>query len=619
MNWKSTVAFVVVLALLVGYYVFTIKKEEKQQEADEAAKKIYQIDQNDIVELRIAGKDEEAIVCKKSEDEWTIEAPIKVEANSTAIDGVAKDLADAESQRTVDEEAKDLKPYGLDEPSLTISALKQNEEKPSVLLVGNENPTKTGYYVSREGENTVLLVSSYTKGTLDKKLSDLREKTIIKMEQDDVKALDVALDDESASMEKDSEDNWKLAEPVKATADKEKVNKIITELRNAKVKEFIEEEPADLSEYGLDEPKAMVTVYIGEDKARKTILFGDADDDENGVYAKRETAKNVVLLPKTVFDAIPEDLDELRNKSLLLASTGDVVKVEHRCRSGAFLVEKDEQGTWYLKKPVDEKADSLTISGIFSTLKDMKAGKFLTEEKDEFGLDNPQVKTSLWVKDAEEPVAVVIGAENPDTHVLYAKTSEGNVVTIGKDTLDDLNKTLFEFRDKVLVSFDKADAEKISVTYGDEVVELARDGEEWKAEQPEGLKLSSQGVVDQLIWAINYLKMEKIVSGKVPENVTEYGLDNPAASFTVSLKGERTLGPFKIGYESEDAEKPDTVFATLEQRPGLYLVGKDVLNDIQNRLGDITGKELPEDIAKKPRGTDSGETSRESQKPDAEG
>jgi hypothetical protein len=249
----------------------------------------------------------------------------------------------------------------------------------------------------------------------------------------------------------------------------------------------------------------------------------------------------------------------------------------------------------------------------------MKATKFLTGEKDEFGLDNPQVKTSLWVKGAEEPVAVVIGAENPDTHVHFAKTSEGNVVTIGKNKLDDLNKTLFEFRDKVLISFDKADAEKISVTYGDEVVELVRDGEEWKAEKPEGLKLSSQGVVDQLIWAINYLKMEKIVSGKVPETVAEYGLDKPAASFTVSLKDDKALGPFKIGYESEDAEKPDTVFATLEQRPGLYLVGKDVLNDIRNRLGDITGKELPEDIAKEPKGAESGETSPESQEPDTEG
>jgi len=93
-----------------------------------------------------------------------------------------------------------------------------------------------------------------------------------------------------------------------------------------------------------------------------------------------------------------------------------------------------------------------------------------------------------------------------------------------------------------------------------------------------------------MTWAVNYLKMSKLVATAVPDDVAQYGLDKPLASFTVNMKDDTVIGPFLIGDESNT--DPANFYAVHTQIPGLYLVGQQVPADIQNRLGEILGKSL---------------------------
>jgi len=608
MNWKATVVLAVVLCILIGVHIGLKQHRQQVKEAEEEAQKVYQIAQDDVTELRLAVRDEEEIVAAKKDDEWMIAAPVEARADGTAVERIVRDFAEAKRQRTVDEAPAEFGPYGLDEPELTIGVrLAEDTETEHVLLIGDQNPTKSYYFAKRADEDAVFLVNTWLKTGFDKTLKDLRDKKIIDAEKSDITMLDVVRADTAITLEKD-DDTWYIRKPVEARADDDAMDTLLDKIASAEVQEFVIEQPGDLAEYGLDDPQVRLTAYTGDERAGQTLLIGSKNEDETGVYAKRDIAENIVLMKQEFLDEIPETVNDVRNRKLILATAHDLDKFEYSTSKGSFTFELDDEGTWYIEKPRRVKADTLALNDLFREFDDIEVAEFLAETKPEYGFDTPRARLAMWYKPAgetpsaevekkaaAEPVTVVIGAENPDdTELAYALNEEAVPVAVkfGKDELDALEKTFFDFRDKVLVSFSKDETQRMDVAYLDDKVSVALTNDKWSVVEPTDVKLRDQGIVDRLTWAIDYLKMAKIIGTETPEDTGQYGLDEPMASFTVHLKDGETIGPFRIGDESTtDADK---FYATHAQKPGLYLVEKQVLDDIRGRVGDILGKTLKE-------------------------
>ncbi len=600
MNWKVTAVLAVVLCVLIGVHVGLKRHKEQKQEAEEKAKKIYQIEQTDVTELRLAVKDEEEIVGKKDNDTWAIVAPVEAKADAKSIDRILRDFVGAKKQRVVDETPEDLGTYGLDEPAITIGVKTAAEpDTERTLLIGDQNPTKTYYFAKRADEEPVFLISSWLKTSFDKKLKDLRDKKIIDAGKDDISMIELVRADTTIKLEKDG-DIWQVREPLASRADKDTMNELLDEIASAEVQDFVDDEPEDLAKYGLANPAATLTVYTGDEKAGQTLLLGSTNEDDTGVYAKRDIADNVVLMKKTLFEKIPTTVDDVRNKNLVLVALPDLRKIEYSTANGSFTMVLDEAGTWYVEKPRRIKADTIELGDLINELGDIEAESFLAETKPEYGFDDPRVKIAMWYKakgdtapTEQQPVTALIGAANPDdTTLAYAMNEESvpMIVKLESDTLDKLKKTFFDFRDKVLVDFRRDDVDRMEVAYLDDTVTLERKGDSWSVVAPADVELRDQGVADRLTWTINYLKMSNVVAAETPEDAKQYGLEPPLASFTVNMKDGSTIGPFLIGDEAKS--NPDEFYATHAQTPGLYLIKRQVLTDIRERLGDILGRTL---------------------------
>jgi len=594
MNLKQTLIRTGVLILvLVGlglyFYFYEVKGGKEREKAEEEAKKVFQLDKEDIVEFRLARADEEEIVCTRKEDTWRIEQPVEADADQDAVNRVVSEFVDAKRTRTVEDEPEDLSLYGLDKPSLQLAvALKENEKTPT-LLIGNENPAKTAFYAKTQDENAVFLLQMYVKSSMDKKLYDLRNKKVADVKKDEVQALKLERHDLKLEVEKSDDDTWMLTAPLQTRGDKTEIDKLINKMNSARIKEFINENPQDLAQYGLDEPDIKLTMLIGEDKASKGLLIGRKNEDKKGYYAKRVEQKNVFLLGEDFLDAIPETVDTWRDHSLVTVSASDIEKIEYTADDQKIVLARNEDRNWELLEPIKETADNMETNDLISDLADIKAKEFLDEEKEEFGLAHPQVAVKLWKKDAEQPIAVAIGAKNEAGDLIYARNMDGTPVTIDASDLDKAKKSLFDFRDKVLVSFDKRDVEKLSIRYGDDELVVAQHDETWRAEKPERFKIGNQGDVDSLVWAINYLKMEEIVEEEKPEDLSPYGLDKPRAEFSVALADEKSVGPFLVGNS-----KDGNVYVVTAEKPGVYLIKDSMLDDVKRELGDILDKNLPE-------------------------
>ena len=594
MNLKQTLIRTAVLILvLVGlglyFYFYEVKGGKKREEAQEEAKKVFQLDKGDVTEFRLARADEEEIVCIKKEDTWRIEKPVEVDADQDAVDRVVREFADAKRTRTVDEEPEDIALYGLEAPPLKLAVTVKEKEGSPTLLFGNENPAKTAFYAKTEAEKTVFLVQTYVKRSLDKKLYDLRNKKVADFKKDEVQAIQLARGESKIETEKQDDDTWLLTEPLQTRGDKSEIDKVINKMNTARIKEFINENPQDLAEYGLDEPDIMLTVLIGEDRASKGLLIGRKNEDKKGYYAKRAEQKNVFLLEESFLEPVPDTVDTWRDHRLLTVSSSDIEKMQYTAEGQKFVLARNEDRNWELLEPVKEKADNLETNDLITNLTNIKAKQFLDDEKEEFGLAQPQIDVNLWKKDVDVPIAVTIGAKDEEEDVMYARNMDGTPVTIDVGDLEKATKSLFDFRDKVLVSFDKRDVQTLDVRYGEDELVVAQRDETWRVEKPDRFKIGNQGDIDSLVWAINYLKMEGIAEERKPGDLSAYGLNKPRAQFSATLADEKSVGPFLVG-----SSKDGNVYVVTAEKPGVYLVKESILDDLKRELGDILNKTLPE-------------------------
>jgi len=603
MNWKVTAVLAVVLCVLLGVHWGLKRHRTQVGEIEEQAKQIHQVEQTDIAGLRLAVKGEQEIVGRKEADDWAIVSPVEARVDATAFDRILRDFAGATKLRTVDESPSDLGAYGLDEPVIEIGVKTAVDgETEHTLLIGNENPTKSYYFAKRPNEPAVFLVNTWLKTGFEKKLKDLRDKKIVDAEKDAVSMIEVARGKSVIKLEKD-DDTWRIREPVAVLADSTAVTSLLDEIAAVQVQEFINDEPGDLAEYGLAQPAARLKVYTGDEKAGQTLLFGSGNEEDTGVYAKRDVARNVVLIKKSLIEAVPETVDDIRNRSLVLAAARDVKKFEYSSAGGSFTLELDDDNVWHIDQPQRMKADSVAVDALFTDLGGIQAENFLAKAKPEYGFDSPRVKLALWFAAADESnsarqVTVLIGAEEPEYPGLsYAMSEEGTpvVISLDKDTMDKLEKTMFDFRDKLLVDFRKDDVERLEVTYLDGALTAAQENGAWSVVDPAGIELRDPGMVDNLTWTIGYLKITKFVEPVTPDDVAEYGLDDPLASFTVHMKDETVIGPFLIGDESNaDAANFYVVHA---QTPGLYLIEQQAVADIRSRINEILGSTFKDVIA----------------------
>src|SRR5919204_421660 len=157
---------------------------------------------------------------------------------------------------------------------LVVEATVKDGAAPSVLQIGARTPTMSGYY-AREGEQPkVLMVATTLQTKFDKSVFSLRDKTVLSLEQAQVKRVEVHHGDQVIAAEAEGGQGWKLVAPLEAKADKAKIDELPSGIREAKAKEFVDETPQDLARYGLNPPQWRLAFFIGDDRAEKSLLLG---------------------------------------------------------------------------------------------------------------------------------------------------------------------------------------------------------------------------------------------------------------------------------------------------------------------------------------------------------
>ena len=184
MKPKGLLIAVVLLAVLGGLTWWSNKKEaDKSKTPADTATKLLTIPDDQFQEIRITKLTGENIVLKRDNGKWRMTEPQPLPADQDAVNGIATALASLNADKVIEENATDLKPYGLDIPTLDVEVARK-DGKTDHLLIGDDTPTGSGAYAKLAGDNKVVTVASSVKIHLDKRPDDLRDKRLLTFDSD---------------------------------------------------------------------------------------------------------------------------------------------------------------------------------------------------------------------------------------------------------------------------------------------------------------------------------------------------------------------------------------------------------------------------------------------------
>lgn len=429
MRFKGTLALLLAFAGLGAYVYFVEYGGREAREQQEAAKKkVFPIEAKNVAELTLEFPDRTVAAVRKDEMTWQMTMPAGMEADSEAWESLAANLARTEKEDpAVVERAEDLAQYGLDKPFVKVTAKLQNGDTIGISF-GSENPRKTFRYAKQLNQDPVFLSSTSWSSGFNKSLYDLRNKSVLAFEADNVEGVRLEVAGRPEIELQKSGMDWLLKKPLETVADSAEAASFVSSLQFARATEFA---PADVDarKAGLDPPGSRVT--LRETSGKEHVLLVGKTAGEENFYVKDQSRPAILIVSKDLPEKVRRPLLDWRDKSIARLNRDAVDEIE--------LVKGTEKST-FRKVGADwqtgdgKKVRSDRVSEWLSSLEFDRATDILDNPKtlSSYGLELPRMR--VLVREAgKEVLALAFGRTVGDG--VYVQSSRQPAVLTAPETL----------------------------------------------------------------------------------------------------------------------------------------------------------------------------------------
>ena len=136
------------------------------------------------------------------------------------------------------------------------------------------------------------------------------------LSQDKIRQISLSFKDEAyqpLTLAKNADSIWQLTAPFTADADPLKINEMLQDLLEKKVKQTLEAE--DLAQYGLQPPNIRIELWTEGETPAKTFLIGDRTVNYS-VYTKEKSESHIFLIESSALDDFTKSPSDLRDRSV---------------------------------------------------------------------------------------------------------------------------------------------------------------------------------------------------------------------------------------------------------------------------------------------------------------
>ena len=296
------------------------------------------------------------------------------------------------------------------------------------------------------------------------------DKAFAGLQADKIDEISVKSESGDATTLKKVNGTWQITSPVADNVDEGAVSGLVSTLGSLEVSRVIEENPADLKEFGLASPRIEIDFKAGGDKDFRKLIVGAKSPTGTQLFAMRNDEKRVFLIPGFQESVFNRSTFDLRDKRLLKFDREKADALDVTTGTGTLHIQKDGS-EWKIIRPSEAKADYGSVEGLIGRLqtaqmKSLVTGTASPADLKKYGLDKPAV--TVDVNTGSSKATLLVGGKADDTAVYARDASKPAVFTVENALADDLKKDAGEYRRKDVFEARAFNANR---------VELTRDGQ----------------------------------------------------------------------------------------------------------------------------------------------
>ena len=425
MKPKGLLIAVVLLAVLGGVTWWSNKKEAaKAKTPTDSSTKLLTIPDDQFQEIKIKKVSDELLGLKRENGKWQMTAPKPMAADQDAAGSMVSTLATLNADKVVEDKAADLKPYGLDIPTLDVQIVRK-DGKTDHLLIGDDTLNGSGAYAKLANDAKVVTVSSTIKTSLDKRPDDLRDKRLLTFDSDKLSRVELTAKGPAVEFGKNGQNEWQIVKPRPLRADGSAVDGLVSKLKDAKM---------DLTETDAAKKFAaaprVATVAVTDASGTQTIEV-HRDKDKN-VFAKSSVVEGIYKVGADLADALEKSADDFRNKKVFDFGFSDPSQVTVQGKVYTKAGDKWTAG--------GKTMDNSSVQNLIDKLRDLAATKFA-----EKGGGQPAFDATVVSNSGKRTEKVVISKQG--AQYFAQREGEPSIYELDSKAVEDLQKAATEVKE----------------------------------------------------------------------------------------------------------------------------------------------------------------------------
>jgi hypothetical protein len=362
----------------------------------------------------------------RDQDNWQLVRPIKARASNDAVLNILTKLNQAQISKFVGtDKSTNLSSFGLDSPT-NVLTLYGGEGKKFEIEIGGLVPSNPQtVYAGLPERNSVVEVDKAFANLLNITPNDLRDRKIARLNSDLIDRVTIENLDQPTIVLSREENRWRFLSPTDAPANASNISRLIQEVNDDEVSEFVSDTATDLGKYGLDQPRLRITFssFASENTAESnagevvlsTLEFGKS---ENGVtYGRVKEEPYIFSITDQSYDSLPKTKFSFRGLDIVNLNRDELVSV-HIEKAGEQSLDlvRDPKGIWELKDQRDRQSES-QIQLFLTTLTGLRAASWTGNPIPADDFSEPALAIKIVYKTGEQTL---------EKEIKFAKATSGN-------------------------------------------------------------------------------------------------------------------------------------------------------------------------------------------------
>ncbi|MCB0363816.1 MAG: DUF4340 domain-containing protein [Bdellovibrionaceae bacterium] len=430
-SFRSTLVFALVVAAVVGYAVFEMKRGEKNEAAEAKEDRLFSWEEKDIQEISLR-HDDGGLVIVREGDNWRLKEPVSDRTDDFMVTSFLSSIL-SQVAKVVEENNQSWADYGLENSTTKVELVGPGGERKAI-EVSQEKAYDDSHFI-RQGDRLLVGSSDWAK-LGKKKANEVREKKFFHSDKKIV-AFRIQVPKEKIDITLESKgDEWKSSQYPDVVIAKSEVDKFTLDSSTFKSLDFVAEEtePKILAHFGLDKPDLIISYWLEGAEGEGPHWWMKVKRAASGTegFAYHSERQTIYKVHEDTVKRYAKSLGDFRDKKLPFKFQPDAVQeLTLKTRLTDLKLDKKD-GRWIVANPpAGKEVDQEKVKGLIDRLSELEAKYFLGAKKGK-GLKPPVNSVVLRNQEGEELLSMSWGtsfkakqelATDSDEELYYVKTS----------------------------------------------------------------------------------------------------------------------------------------------------------------------------------------------------